>query len=534
MSTVGLGALAFAVPSGAAESKSSKPNILLVMADDMGYSDAGCFGGDIDTRNLDALAAGGVRFTQHYSTGRCWPSRACILTGYYAQHIRRDGLPGLKGGHGKRPAWAPLLPELLRPLGYRSYHSGKWHVDGKPTGNGFDRSWGSHGGGCDWDRFFSSGRWEEDGIKAPVKRGEPYYSTVAIADHAIQCLKLHKQNHGDTPFFQYVAFYSPHFPLHALHKDIDSYRDTYIEGWDVVRSRRLAHMKEMGLLTCGLSPRHEKIVPSWNLKPQQLQQQIGDGEAAHAVAWDTLTESQKRFQATKMAIHAAMIHRMDSELGRIVAHLKEMGAFDNTVIVFVSDNGASAEQIIRGDGHDKSASPGSAKSYLCLGPGWSTAANTPFRLHKHWNHEGGISSPCVVHWPKGISEKGAVRHSPSHFIDFVPTALELAGGELPETRRGLRVPLKPGVSLVPALAGKGGNDERTLWWCHSGNRAIRVGDWKLSMRSGNNRRWELYNLRNDRSELNDLSAERPDKVKELAAAWNSIAQGFRKDLKTAR
>lgn len=501
------------------------------MADDMGYSDAGCYGGDVETPNLDMLAAGGVRFTQHYSTGRCWPSRACILTGYYAQHVRRDGMPGLKGGaQGRRPAWAPLLPELLRPQGYHSYHTGKWHIDGAPKENGFERSWGAEQKGCDWDRFFSSQAWDEGGVTAPVTPGAPYYSTVAIADHAIQCLRLHKQVHADAPFFQYVAFYSPHFPLQALEQDIDRYRDAYRVGWDAIRQRRLKRMRQMGILTCALSARHEDIVPPWNLKPEQLATRVGAGEAARAVAWDALTDVQKRFQANKMAIHAAMVHRMDAEIGRIVQQLKDMGAYENTLILFASDNGASAEQIIRGDGHDKDAPPGSAKSYLCLGPGWSTAANTPFRLHKHWNHEGGISSPCIAHWPEGIAARGELRHDPSHFIDFVPTALELAGGTPPEVYRGARVPPKPGLSLVPAFAKNGARGERTLWWCHSGNQAIRKGDWKLSMRRDNRRTWELYDLRNDRCEMNDLAAIHPGKVDALAREWDSIARRFRADL----
>jgi arylsulfatase len=530
---LGLGAAAFSLPSCAtaaprAAAAGRRPNVLLILADDMGFSDAGCYGGEIQTPNLDALAAGGVRFTQHYSTGRCWPSRACILTGYYAQQVRRDGMRGIRVG--RRPAWAPLLPELLKPVGYHAYHTGKWHIDGDPKQNGFERSWGGHRKGCDWDRFFSSGIWTEDGVKAPVKPGEQYYSTIAIADHAIQCLKLHEQQHPDAPFFQYVAFYSPHFPLHALQKDIQTYRDAYLEGWDAVRKRRWERMRKMGIVNCPLSARQEKIIPGWNLRPDALRKRIGEGEASHAVAWDTLTDAQKRFQAVKMAIHAAMITRMDAEIGRIVAQLKAMGAYENTLILFASDNGASAEQMIRGDGHDKAALPGSAKSYLCLGPGWSTAANTPLRLHKHWNHEGGISSPFIAHWPRGIASRGELRHDPSHFIDVAPTVLDLAGGAWPATWKGEAVLKHPGTSLAPAFAGKGAVGHEVLWWSHQGNRAVRMGEWKLTMRSGNANTWELYNLGSDRCEMKDLSAEHPDKVKELADRWEAIAEGFRKDL----
>lgn len=505
-----------------------KPNVVLIMADDMGFSDAGCYGGEIRTPNLDALAAGGLRFTQHYSTARCWPSRACIQTGYYAQQIRRDRAASIRMGN--RPAWAPLLPDRLRPLGYHCYHSGKWHIDGTPKENGFERSWGRHRTGCDWDRFFASGLWEEDGVKAPGDRtGEGYYSTIAIADHAIQCLKLHRKHHGVAPFFSYVAFYSPHFPLHALQKDIDTYRNAYQEGWDVMRRRRWERMTNMGIVRCPLSERDEKIIPSWNLKPEKLKEQIGPGEAPFAVAWNTLTDGQKEFQATKMAIHAAMITRMDMEIARIVQQLRDMDAYDNTLILFASDNGASAEQIIRGDMHDKSALPGSAKSYLCLGPGWSTVANTPLRLHKHWNHEGGISSPLIVHWPKGITAKGELRHAPSHFIDIAPTIVQLAGGSWPQTRNGVSVPPTPGISLVPAFTKDAAVHHETLWWCHCGNQAIRMGDWKLAMRVGS-KKWELYNLKTDRCEMNDLAAEHPDKAKELAQRWQNILDGFVEDL----
>jgi len=527
--TIGLGATALSVPSwSTAEPATERPNVLLIMADDMGFSDAGCYGGEIRTPNLDALAAGGVRFTQHYSTGRCWPSRACILTGYYAQHIGRDGAPGIK--RGNRPAWAPLLPELLTSCGYHSYHSGKWHIDGTPEAGGFERSWGREGNGCDWDRFFASRVWTEDGVKAPGSRTEEgYYSTIAVADHAIQCLKSHREHHGDAPFLQYVAFYSPHFPLHALRDDIAAYKDRYSNGWDTIRRQRLDRMKTMGIVNCALSDREEAIAPRWNLKPDALRERIGPGEAGRAVAWDSLTEEQKTFQATKMAIHAAMVSRMDTEIGRLVQQLKDMKAYENTLILFASDNGASAEQIIRGDKHDKAAPPGSAKSYLCLGPGWSTTANTPFRLHKHWNHEGGISSPLIAHWPKGITARGELRTSPTHFIDIVPTVLDLAGASRPKARDGAPAPQPPGTSLVPEFARDGSVHHDAIWWCHSGHRAIRVGDWKLTWRSGK-KEWELYNLKTDRSETTDLSARHPDRAKDMAARWQAILDGFVRDL----
>ena len=504
-----------------------RPNVLLILADDMGYSDASCYGGEIETPNLAALAANGLRFTQHYSTGRCWPSRACILSGYYAQHIRRDTLPGTQ--LGKRPSWAVLLPEMLKPHGYRSYHSGKWHIDGTPQEGGFDRSWGRENVGCDYNRYFDSQPWKEDGATAPVEVGKPYYSTIAIADHAIQCLKLHHAQWAHRPFFQYVAFYAPHFPLHALQQDIDRYRETYLEGWDSIRRKRWQRMREMGLVNCALSDRDPVTIPSWNLPAEQLAEKLGSGEAPRAVAWDGLTDEQKRFQATKMAIHAAMITRMDAEIGRIVQQLRDMGALENTLILFASDNGASAEQIIRGDGHDPNAPAGSAKTFLCLGPGWSTATNTPFRLHKHWNHEGGISSPLIVHWPAGIAARNELRHDPCHFIDIVPTVLDVAGADRPRTPADQAPPPAPGRSLVSAFAGGGAVEHPFLWWAHSGHRAIRVGDWKLSAVADGP--WELYDLKTDRCEMNDLAGAHPQRVSEMADLWEQTARRFRDDLK---
>ena len=512
--------------------KPKTPNIVLIMADDMGFSDLQCYGGEVVSPNLSALADNGIRFTQHYSTGRCWPSRACILTGHYAQHIRRDSFPGTK--LGSRPQWAPLLPQILKPAGYKSYHSGKWHIDGKPEQGGFDRSWGGEKSGCDWDRFFDSKPWHEGHITSRIASPtQQYYSTVAIADHAIACQKLHHADHPDKPFFQYIAFYSPHFPLHALQKDIDAYGDKYKHGWDITRQRRLERMKNMGIVNCSLSDPHPDIFPGWNLKPDKLKELIGAGEVGRAVPWKSLNDQQKKFQTKKMAIHAAMITRMDTEIGRIVDHLKKIDALDNTLILVASDNGASAEQFIRGDGHDKNAPMGSAKSYLCLGPAWATAANTPFRLHKHWNHEGGISSPLIAHWPKQITDVGALRHVPSHFIDFVPTVLDITGAAPPSLPAS--VPPRPGISLKNIFKSDQPQLHDFLWWSHSGHRALRKGDWKLTARKTPGKQeptWELYNLKADRSETNNLAKNYPEKVTQLANLWQSTAQKFKDDLKT--
>ncbi len=492
----------------------NKPNFLVIVADDMGFSDAGCYGGEISTPNLDGLAAGGLRFTQHYSTGRCWPSRASLMTGQYYQQVPQVPESGVL------PDWGRPAPHYLRPLGYRSYHSGKWHVNQFPkpfTDGGFDRSYHVR----DYDRNFAvqDHRLDDEPLP-PVEPGSGYYSSTAIGRYTVDFLKDHERDHAGKPLLLYLAFIAPHFPLHAPQEDIDCYRGRYDGGWDALREERMSRLREIGLLDCELSPRQRDTIPPWNFSPEALEDEIGPGEVPKAYNWRRLTDEQKTLQATKMSIHAAMIHRMDREIGRVLDQLKAMGEFENTVVLFVSDNGASAEQIIRGDRHDKSAAPGSGGSYLCLGPGWSTASNTPFRYHKSWVHEGGVASPLIVHWPVGIRARGEFRGAPSHFVDILPTLLELAGGSAEPSWRGADTPPLAGVSLAPALAEDREIDRECIFFSHIGHRALRIGKWKLvAVHYG---RWELYDLEADRSELHNLADREPERVRRMAATWRKL------------
>ncbi|MBU4460489.1 MAG: sulfatase-like hydrolase/transferase, partial [Verrucomicrobia bacterium] len=466
------------------------------------------------------------RFTQFYNTARCWPSRAALLTGFYAQQVRRDGMPGVPGGgQGIRPAWAALLPDLLKPLGYRSYHSGKWHVDGRPLDNGFDRSFEVlHTG--ENNHFLESGAVEAGPAVDAGRDAQPpggFYLATAIADHAVRCLREHAERHPGAPFLEYLAFTVPHFPLHAPAEDIARYRGAYQAGWDAVREARFGRMKDMGLIRCGLSPIQRDVGPPYDF-PDAFEK-LGAGEVNRPLPWADLTAEQRAFQATKMSIHAAMIDRMDREIGRVLDQVRAMGAWTNTLIFFASDNGASAEIMVRGGGHDPKAPLGSAASYLCLGPGFSGAANTPLRRHKTWLHEGGISTPLIVHWPAGIAARGELRHTPAHLVDIVPTVLELAGGKPPAEWGGKPVPPPPGRSLVPVLARDVPGLHGELWWCHEGHRALRDGDWKIvALKDG---AWELYNLADDRDESDNVADRHSDRVREMAARWDVLAAAYR-------
>jgi arylsulfatase len=490
-----------------------KPNFLVLLADDMGYSDARCYGGDVDTPNLDRMAAAGVRFTQAYSTARCGPSRSCLLSGQYAQQTAADVMTP-----GKIPDYVRFIPEYLKPLGYRSYHTGKWHmkhVTGE-GGVGFDHSYTM----MDELRFFTQTNHLLDGERLPTP--EPgYYSTTAIADYGVGFLREHARDHAADPFFLYTAFHSPHFPLQAPQEDIDKYHDRFSEGWDTARERKWQRMVRMGLINCSLAPLEPNMWTKWNTPDADLIAKIGPGEVTRAVPWSTLTAEQKKLQRTKMAIHAAMISRMDAEIGKLLKQVEAMGALDNTVVLFLSDNGASSEQLIRGDGHDASAPLGSARTHLGLGPGWASNSNAPFRLHKSWVNEGGIASPLIVYWPKGIQDRNALRHDQCHFVDILPTLVDLAGDK-PVAPSG---PGLAGKSIAPAFAKDGTVSREFLYFNHNHNRAIRQGNWKL-IATGDDGPWELYDFTKDRSEQHDVTAAHPDLAHQLAEKWKAVDDDF--------
>lgn len=489
-----------------------KPNVLIILADDMGYSDAGCYGSEINTPNLDALANDGLRFTQFYNTARCWPSRAALMTGYYAQQVRRDHLPNRRDGVGTRPEWAQLLPAMLRPVGYRTYHSGKWHIDGGQLEAGFDHSY------CleDHDRHLNPKNHLEDGKKLPpVKKDSGYHSSIGITDYAIKYLQEHQEKYADKPFFEYLCYTAPHFPLQALPEDIAKYKDKYRSGWNALAEARWKKQTEIGLINNALPAMEREVGPPYNF-PEDLKK-LGPNEVNRPLPWQELTPAQQDFQATKMAIHAAMIDRMDQEIGRVIAQLKKMNAYDNTLIFFLSDNGASAEIMVRGDGHDQNAPMGSADTFLCLGPGFSSACNTPLRRHKTWVQEGGISTPLIVHWPAGIKAKGELRRNVGHVVDIVPTVLEATGGQRLSEWKGNKLPAPPGKSLLPAFAKDNSVTHDYLWWLHEENRALRIGDWKIV--ADKDKPWELYDLSKDRNESINLAAQQSQRVNDMAAIW---------------
>ena len=394
----------------------------------------------------------------------------------------------------------------------------------KPVEAGFDHSYSLN----DHDRYFAPRLLTEDGgALPPVAADSGYYTTTAIADHAIKCLREHAEKFSGQPFFEFLAFTAPHFPLQAPAEDIARYRDKYLRGWDAMRDERWQRMHALGLGGSTLAPIKREVGPPYAI-PAAIKM-LGPNEVNRPLAWDTLSAAQRGFQAEKMAVHAARVDRMDREIGRVLAQLREMNAAENTLVFFLSDNGASAEMMVRGDGHD--AACGTGATFLSIGPGWSSMCNTPFRRDKTWVHEGGISTPLIVRWPLGIAARGELRRAPGHGIDLVPTILEVAGGQPLENWNGQPVPPAPGKNLVSAFAADAAIARESLWWLHEGNRALRVGDWKTVAAGADSAR-ELYDLSADRSETKNLAADLPEKVRELTAQWTRQTEEYNALAKT--
>jgi arylsulfatase len=407
------------------------------------------------------------------------------------------------------------LPQRLRDAGYRSYHSGKWHFFGRADpvqDGGFDRSAAV---GHDNNYFEPS--------PATQAAAAGFYSTTAITDHALACLREHQRDYPQAPFFSYVSYFAPHFPVQAPAEDAARVKGRYDVGWDVVRQRRWERLKELGVISHALPPRDEKLSPRY-WRPDVLDK-LGPGEVRYAVAWDALTEEQRRFQAAKMEVHAAMVERLDREVGRLVDHLRDTGALENTLLCFLSDNGADATVLVRGGGHDRQAPPGSAATFLCIGPGWASACNSPFHRHKVWVSEGGISTPFLVHWPAGVAARGEWRRSVGHAIDLLPTFLDVAGGKI-QPGAG---PVLPGHSLVPTFARDGAAAHEWLYFHHEGNRALRLNDWKIVSASEDGNTWRLYDLNRDRGETRDLAVEQPDRLRAMTARWQTLTEQFARD-----
>ncbi len=504
LATAGLAASACALPRAFGAGSEQRPNILVIMADDMGYSDIGCFGGEIHTPNLDALAAGGLRMTQFYNTARCCPSRASLLSGLYSHQTGVGWMaadwdkPGYRGYLSDR---CVTIAEVLRPAGYTTLMAGKWHVGEErphwPVDRGFDEYYGLVSGGSNYWRL-DPGRVFARNDQALVPDAPGFYLTDAFTDNALSFLD--KYGGKQKPFFLYLAYTSPHWPLHAWPEDIQKYRGQYLIGWDELRRRRYQRMIEMGI-----------VKKEWPLSPRD----------SVAPAWETLSEEKKRDMDLRMAIYAAQVDRMDQNIGRVVRKLRQLGQLDNTLILFLSDNGGCAEG--GAFGFDRATGPlGTAESYSSYGLAWANASNTPFRRFKHWVHEGGISTPLIAHWPAVIKACGETTDQPGHIIDLMATCVDVAGAHYPRERDGKQIVPLEGESLAPILREGQRKGHDALYWEHEGNRAVRQGDWKLVSRFP--RHWELYNLRQDRTEQHDLAQAQPARVKEMVAMYVAWAR----------
>ncbi len=493
--------------------KPSRPNIIVILADDMGYSDIGCFGSEIETPNIDKLAGKGLRMSQFYNNARCCPTRASLLTGLYP-HMA--GMGHMTGNPMSEPGYAGdlndqcvTIAQVLKPAGYATYATGKWHVSANVKDNGPKHNWPLQRG---FDKYYgiipgAANYFNPKGLKNgndPVKTGNDFYLTDALSDTAASYINRHAANKKQDPFFMYVAYNAPHWPLHAKEKDIKKYIDKYSIGWDKLRDQRYRKQQQTGLLES-----------SAKLNPRD----------ADVPAWDDIAGSEKKIWAKRMAVYAAQVDCLDQGVGRIVQALQKNNLFDNTLIIFLSDNGGCAEFISRDDKTIDGL--GTEESYESYRINWANASNTPFKLYKHWVHEGGISAPCVVSWPGMISNKGRIVNTPAHVIDLLPTFINLSGASYPTTFNGHNIAPLLGKSLSGIIKGENNFPERPIFWEHEANRAMRMGKWKLVSKGTNIKPytgpWELYDISADRSETNDLAKAQPAKAKELEAMWTKWA-----------
>ncbi|WP_214072922.1 arylsulfatase [Mucilaginibacter sp. dw_454] len=534
--------LAWKIKPKPTKAAAPRPNIIVILADDMGFSDVGCYGGEINTPNINYLAQNGIRFTNFYNTSRCCPTRASLLTGLYnhqagiGKMTDAEDEPGYLGHITQN---AVTLAEVLKTAGYHTAMSGKWHVSNTngqpdpkeqlawldhhkqypefssieqyPTSRGFEKYFGTIWGVVDYFDPFSL----VSGTKPITSVPKNYYHTDAINDTAVAYINGYAKQ--KQPFFLYVAENAPHWPLMAKPQDIAKYKDTYKGGWDAVREARYKKMIALGLI----DPKTTRLSPRWH----------------DDLKWEN--NPDKDYDAQTMAIHAAMVDCMDQGIGRIIAALKKNGQLDNTLIVFLSDNGASAESAPGyGPGFDrpnetrdgrqisystkKDNTPGSELVYSSIGERWANVANTPYRMWKAESYEGGVHTPMIAFWPKGITAtKGSYNKQVGHVMDFMTTFTELAGATYPTIYKGHAIPPTPGISLVSAFKGEAVTGHQELFNEHFQARYARVGDWKLVSTADHN--WHLFNLAQDRTETNDLKAQYPDKVKQMDSLWQNWA-----------
>lgn len=497
-----------------------RPNIILIMADDMGYADIGCYGSEIKTPNLDKLAGKGLRFRQFYNGARCCPTRASLVTGLYAHqagigHMTNDpedssafdyGVPAYRGDINDQSV---TFAEVLKTAGYQTLMAGKWHLgyhdrNKWPLQRGFDKYYGILAGAANY--FNPTGKRGLTLMNDPIEpEGNNFYITDAFTDYAIRFIKENKQQEKKQPFFLYLAYTSPHWPLNAMQSDIDKYRGKYKDGWSALRNSRLQRMKELGVINdaTGLT-------------------------APDGANWDALSPEKKDEMDYRMAIYAAQIDRMDQNIGRIIQYLEQSGTLDNTLILFLADNGACAEGGMLGGG-PKELLGTQGGYFLSYGQSWANASVTPFRKYKHWVYEGGIGTPLIAYWPAKMPQsiQGGFTDQYGFLPDIMSTFVNVSGAKYPKTYKGNTITPMQGNSLLPLLLGKDQPVHHApIFWEHEGNAAVRYGDMKLvkEYKPNNKSKWELYDISKDRSELNDLSASKPEIVNKLSKEYDQWAE----------